>query len=321
MKFNNQGDIQSDFKIAVVIPAYKVKNKILKVIQEIGPEVTQIIVVDDACPQHSGKHVTKNCKDLRVKVMIHSKNMGVGGAVKTGYKEALENSADIIIKIDGDGQMNGSDIGKIIQPIIEGESDYAKGNRFYHLKSLNQMPVSRIIGNAILTLFSKISTGYWKISDPNNGFTAINSQTLNTLPLNKIHNRYFFESDMLFRLYCDRRVVKDIPIESKYGDENSSLSILHTILTFPYLHVRNFCKRFLYNYVLRDTSTATFELPCGLMLFLFGLIRGISTWLESQSTGVPSLTGTVVLSSISLILGLQLILSFINHDIANSPRK
>ena len=302
----------------VVIPCYKVKNQITAVLQSIKKDIA-VIVIDDACPENTGKFVEKNFKN--VKVLYNEKNLGVGGATKRGYEYAVQKEYDVIIKMDGDGQMDGRDIDKLIGPIIECKADYSKGNRFYNLNSLNQMPFVRIIGNAFLTFFAKISTGYWKISDPNNGFTAINIQALKTLPLDKIHNRYFFESDILFRLYCDHRIVKDIPLEAKYGDEQSSLSILHTILTFPFLHSRNFCKRFLYNYVLRDMSIATFELPIGLFLFGFGLFRGATTWLESKSSGLPSMTGTVVLSSISLILGVQLILSFVNYDILHSADK
>ena len=308
---------KQDLRIVVVIPCYKVKKQISEVLRSVKKNL-EIVVIDDACPEETGKFVEKNFK--HVKVLYNKKNLGVGGATKRGYEYALQNKFDVVIKMDGDGQMNGGDIDKIINPILNGTSDYSKGNRFHNLNSLNQMPFVRILGNALLTLFAKISTGYWKISDPNNGFTAINLQSLKTLPLDKIHNRYFFESDILFRLYCDNRYVKDIPLESKYGDEQSSLSILHTILTFPFLHARNFCKRFLYNYVLRDMSIATFELPIGLFLFCFGLFRGSTTWLESRASGLPSMTGTVVLSSISLVLGVQLILSFINYDIMQSAK-
>ena len=202
-------------KIAVVIPSYKVKAHILNVISSIGPEVDLIYVVDDKCPQESGNHVLMNNKDERVKVIFNDTNKGVGGAVMNGYQSAIADGAEIIIKIDGDGQMDPSLIVDFIRPIIDGEADYTKGNRFFNLESLASMPKIRLFGNAVLSLMTKLSSGYWNLFDPTNGYTAIHADIAKYLPFEKISNRYFFETDMLFRLNTLKAVVIDIPMEAK----------------------------------------------------------------------------------------------------------
>lgn len=170
-------------KIAVVIPSYRVSKEILRTVESIGSEVAHIIVVDDACPEYTGALVTANTKDPRVEVLFHVQNLGVGGATKTGYLRALELNADIVIKLDGDGQMDSSKIPEMVRLIIEGEGDYIKGNRFFDNDSVPSMPKHRIFGNLILSFLAKFSTGYWRIFDPNNGFTAISSTALKRFQL------------------------------------------------------------------------------------------------------------------------------------------
>jgi dolichol-phosphate mannosyltransferase len=203
-------------KIAVVIPCYKVKQYVLDVISSIGQEVGIIYCVDDACPENSGNFIAMNVKDPRVRVMYHSENQGVGGAVISGYRAALGDGADIIVKIDGDGQMDPALIPKMVLPIIENMADYTKGNRFFLLKYLKGMPIIRKAGNAALSLISKFSTGYWDIFDPTNGYTAIAASMASELQFDKISRRYFFESDMLFQLNILRAVVKDVPIKATF---------------------------------------------------------------------------------------------------------
>ena len=186
--------------IAVVIPCFKVKSLILDVIGEIGPEVNLIVVVDDCCPESSGEHVKKYCSDPRVHVFSNKKNLGVGGAVKAGYLFAMELGARIIVKVDGDNQMDAKMIPRFVEPLATFRADYCKGNRFYELESLEQMPKIRLIGNACLSFLNKLVSGYWNVMDPTNGYTAVHVDVLRRLPLDKISNRYFFESDMLFRL-------------------------------------------------------------------------------------------------------------------------
>jgi dolichol-phosphate mannosyltransferase len=307
--------------IAVVIPSYKVKEHILQVISRIGPEVEKIYVVDDKCPEQSGLFVKENCTDKRVEVIFNEINLGVGGATKAGYIKALEDGIQIVIKIDGDGQMDPSLIPLFIKPIQNGEADYVKGNRFADLRSLRQMPRIRIIGNSVLSLVNKFVNGYWNIMDPTNGYTAIHHTALKMLDLDRIANRYFFESDMLFRLGVIRAVVADIPMAASYGIEKSGLKISKVLFEFPPKYINRYYKRVFYNYFLRDFNVGTIQFVCGLIFFFGGLTFGIFHWIESIRETIPATPGTVMLAAFPAILGFQLLLSALQYDIRNIPKK
>jgi len=311
--------ISYKYKIAVVIPTYKVKAHILAVISSIGLECERIFVVDDKCPQNSGNFVVEHCKDPRVAVIFNEQNQGVGGAVMAGYKAAIEDGAEVIVKIDGDGQMDPELLLFFAQPLLNGEADYSKGNRFFDLESLQSMPKIRLFGNSVLSFMTKFSSGYWNLFDPTNGYTAIHASVAKRLPFDKISRRYFFETDMLFRLNTLRAVAIDIPMDAKYEDEVSSLKISDIMGDFLFKHLRNTWKRIFYNYYLRDMSLASIELPVGLLLILFGAVYGGYNWYQSSLLNVSAPTGTVVLSAITLLMGLQLLLAFIGYDIASVP--
>lgn len=311
---------RSDATLAVVIPCFRVRQQILGVLRAIGAEVDLIFVIDDACPEKSGELVESEITDPRVKVIYHSENKGVGGAVVTGYSAALEAGADIVVKLDGDGQMNPELIAKIAKPVLEGRADYAKGNRFDSLDSLSSMPKVRIFGNAILSIFSKISSGYWSITDPTNGFTAIHRSALESLRLDKLQRSYFFESDMLFRLNIANCVVSDVPMVAVYGSETSNLNIFKTVIEFPYRHSVNLMKRIFYRYYLREWNIGTFELPLGLLLVGFGLWFGITSFGSASAQGLATSPGQATGSALALILGVQLLLSFLAFDVQSEPR-
>ena len=308
-------------KISVVIPCYKVRSNILDVINKIDKSVDTIYIVDDSCPQETGDFIQINCNDKRIKIIKHQINQGVGGSVIAGYKESVKDGMDIVVKIDGDGQMDPALINDFIQPIINGEADYTKGNRFYNLEEILTMPKKRIFGNAVLSFINKISSGYWNIFDPTNGYTAIHTNLIKMLPLNKISKRYFFESDMLFRLNTLKAVVVDIPMHSNYGDESSNLKVRNILFEFLWKHTKNVFKRIFYNYYLRDMSVASFELPIGVILFFFGLIYGLNKWLYYLHNNLAAPTGTVVLPALSILIGLQFILAFISYDFITVPKK
>lgn len=308
-------------KIAVVIPCYKVSNHILHVLAAIGQEIDKIYVVDDFCPEGSGKLVGEMCRDSRVMIIFNGQNLGVGGAVIAGYKQAMIDEIDIVVKIDGDDQMDLSIINKFIQPIINKQADYVKGNRFYNIEYLVGMPFIRLIGNAVLSFMNKLSSGYWNLFDPTNGYTAISMKIASELSLDKISARYFFESDMLFRLNLVRAVVVDIPMRARYGGE---ISNLHITKIWPYFlkgHFKNFCKRIFYNYYLRDVSIASIELPLGIFFLTYGIIYGAYNWFLYSSAGLSTPAGTIMLSSVSVLVGIQFILAFINYDINTVPKR
>lgn len=306
--------------IAVVIPSYRVTRHILGVIAGIGPEVARIYVVDDKCPDGSGAFVRANCRDPRVTVVEHEQNQGVGGAVMTGYRAAIADGAAVIVKVDGDGQMDASLIPQFVAPILAGEADYTKGNRFFNLERIGSMPPMRLFGNAVLSFLTKLSSGYWDLFDPTNGYTAIHADAARYLPFDKISRRYFFETDMLFRLNTLGAVVTDVPMDAVYGDEVSNLKISRIVTEFAAKHVRNFFKRLFYNYYLRNMSLASIELPLGVASLLFGLIFGIVHWIGAERHNLATPAGTVMLAALPVIMGVQLILAFLAYDIASVPR-
>lgn len=306
-------------RVAVVLPCFRVRAHILGVIEKIGPEVSSIYVVDDHCPDESGNFVLENCVDPRVRVLKNPQNLGVGGAVMAGYQAAIVDGADIIVKVDGDGQMDPALLPRIIGPILRGQADYSKGNRFYDLTNIQKMPAVRLFGNAVLSFISKLSTGYWKTFDPTNGYTAIDARVAAHLPFRRISQRYFFETDMLFRLNTLRAVVVDVPMDAHYGDEVSNLKIRQIIGEFLGKHVRNFFKRIFYNYFLRDVSLASLELLVGFGLLSFGVIFGLVHWHGAAVSGEVTPTGTIMLAALPVLSGLQFLLAFFAYDISSTP--
>jgi len=308
--------------IAVILPSYKVKEHIRNVVETIPDFIDYIIIVDDKCPEGSGKYVESFCSASdRIKIVYHEVNKGVGGAVISGYKLALELNVDIAVKMDGDGQMNPDYIQQLVDPIIQNKADYTKGNRFYDFKALKKMPAIRLFGNSILSFLLKVASGYWNIMDPTNGFTAINREAIESLNFDKISNRYFFESDMLVNLNICNKVVKDVNIPAFYGDEKSSMNIKSIVLKFPFLLCRRFSKRILLKYFIYDFNMASVYTLVGLPMLLFGAGFGIYRWIYGVMHGVENSTGTVMLSVLPLILGVQFILQAISIDIHSVPKK
>ena len=307
-------------QVHVVIPAYRVEPQILDVLSRLGKEIHKVWVVDDNCPNGSGELVQAKNKDKRVSVIFNRENLGVGGATVAGYRKALENGADIVVKVDGDGQMHPEDIPTLIKPILLGEVDYTKGNRFDSLQELKNMPWLRILGNAALSLLSKASSGYWSVNDPTNGFTAVHLSALERVDFEKLSRRYFFESDMLFRLNLAGAVVRDVSLPARYGAEVSGLRISRVIFEFPWKHARNHAKRIGYRYYLREWSVGSIELVAGLGLLGTGAVFGVSSTLSAFERSQAITAGQVTFASLTIILGFQLLLSFIGYDIQSEPK-
>ena len=306
-------------KIAVVFPCYRVKDYILGVLDDIPNMIDRIYIIDDACPQQSGDYVARHRTDERLTIIYHEDNQGVGGAVISGYRQAIKDDCKIVVKIDGDGQMNMEYLPDLLAPILTGQADYTKGNRFFQLEYLKEMPWLRLFGNSSLSLISKISSGYWNIMDPTNGYTAIHHASLRLLPLDKLHKRYFFESDLIFRLNIIRAVVQDIPMPARYADIQSNLNLIAILASFPFLHLTRFCKRFFYTYLLRDFNAGTILMISGTVLSLGGGLFGGYHWYQSIVTGQTASSGTVMLAALPLLTGIQLLISALNFDIANIP--
>jgi glycosyltransferase involved in cell wall biosynthesis len=310
----------SDPQIAVVLPCYRSKGYVLDVIGRIGPEAFLIVAVDDACPDGTGDHIKASCVDRRVEVVRNELNLGVGGAVIHGYRVALERGADIVVKIDSDGQMDPALLMQIVHPILAGHADYTKGNRFFNIEDVRAMPKVRLFGNAGLSFLTKLSSGYWNIFDPTNGYTAIHRIALEMLPLDKIDRRFFFESDMLFRLNIAGAVVIDVPIRASYGSERSNLRAGRALVPFLLKNLRNFLKRLFYRYYLRDLNIGSLEMLGGTVLLSFGLLFGVTQWISAAAKGVTASAGTVMLAGLPILVGVQMILGFFAFDFMAVPR-
>jgi len=306
--------------IAVVIPAYNESKHIADVIAGIPSEVEHVIVVDDGSTDNTVE-VVRQADDPRICLIQHGHNQGVGGAVCSGYKRALQLGADIIVKLDGDGQMDASNISRLVWPLVRGEADYCKGARFYERAALQGMPKLRLVGNLVLSFLTKLVSGYWSTLDPANGFTAIHRRSVEQLPLDEINRGFFFETDMLIHLYYLQAVVADVRMPARYVDERSKLNPLKVACTFPGRLTMAFTKRILWRYFIYDVTASSIFLIAGIMLMLGGFSFGAFRWVVSGTTGQVATTGTVMLSVVPLLLGFQLLLQVIVLDISNVPKK
>ena len=305
--------------IFVVIPIYNESRHISDVLKQIPEEVQQIVVVDD-CSEDNSSEIVLSEKDERVKLIRHEKNIGVGGAMVTGYKYSLKAGADIVVKIDGDGQMDPAEIPRVVSPIRNGEADYTKGFRFYNLENIRQMPITRLIGNIILSFLAKITSGYWNIFDPTNGYTAIHRVALSRINLNGLNQGYFFETDMLARLYRIHAVVRDVQISNRYGPEVSNLNPLHVSLKFPYLLAKAFVMRILWRYFVADFTPVSLFILLGFPMFLYGAGFGLYSWVVNAKASIATPLGTIMLAVVPLFFGFQFLLQSLVLDINSVPK-
>lgn len=303
-----------------MIPSFKVHETIKEVVLSLPETISHIIVVDDKCPYGSGKEAEK-ANRKNVVVLYHEANQGVGGAMVTGYRKALELGCDVVIKIDGDGQMDPKQIDRLVEPLLRNEADYTKGNRFINLATLRTMPKVRLFGNSILSFLVKISSGYWDIMDPTNGYTAIHRGVLRNLNLEKLSKRYFFESDMLIKLNIINAVVKDVNIPARYGSEASSLSIRKVLAQFPFKLMAGLMKRVALKYFVYDFNMASVYLIVGLPMFIVSILFGVREWVDSIMSGIPRTAGTIMLVALPVIVSFQMLLQAIQIDINSVPRK
>jgi dolichol-phosphate mannosyltransferase len=305
--------------IAVAIPAYKVATQIGGVIAAMPECVDHIYVVDDASPDDIAAQIEK-LNDPRVELLRHEKNQGVGGATSTGMQRALSAGCDIVVKCDGDGQMNPADIPRLLQPLLNGAADHAKGSRFHHFRALNQMPKWRFVGNIGLTFLTKMASGYWNVLDPVNGFLATRADVLRSIQLSKISRRYFFETDLLIRLNIVEARVADVPLPARYGDESSALSVSRALFAFPPRLLAGLVRRIFWRYLFYDVSPIAIFAFLGVLFLGFGVLFGSYQWLHHAQSGIATPIGTVILAALPCILGFDLLLQAIVLDIQNTPR-
>ncbi len=306
--------------IVVVIPAYCVAKQIEKVLSQIPSFVSHIVVVND-CSTDDTAEVVRKCKDQRIHLINLETNQGVGGATLRGYAAAVELGASVIVKIDGDDQMDPAYLADLIWPVVSRQADYCKGNRFMHPEELKSMPWVRRLGNIGLSFLTKLASGYWDIFDPTNGYTAISAAIVPLLDRAHLDRRYFFESSLLIELGVRRAVVKDVYMPARYGLETSALSEVKALWSFPFRLLAGTLRRITALYFVRDFGIFSVLLVTGIVACLAGTLWGAYHWGLSIAYDKPASTGTVMLAVLPIILGVQFLLQAIFIDIQNVPAK
>jgi len=306
-------------RVTVVVPAYNVAPHIQQVLKTIPEFVDEVVVVDD-CGSDGTSQLLAQVTDPRVVVLKHECNQGVGGAMVTGFKRALKDGSELIVKMDGDGQMDPQYVSALLDPLVEEGYAYAKGNRFLDNVQLRDMPTLRLLGNYGLTFLTKLSSGYWHVFDPQNGYVSIKNDALAMIDLDHLAKRYFFENDMLVHLNIFGIRVKDVPIPARYGLEQSSMKVSSVLFTFPWYLFKRFWYRVYQRHILRNFSPIALLWVSGIPLFVWGFLFGAFTWAKSSLLGQVATTGTVMLSVLPLLMGFQLILQAIILEIQESPK-
>lgn len=300
-------------KIAVAIPCYKVEQHLQQVIAGLPPFIDSILLVDDCSPDGTPALVDRLADGSRIVAIHHPQNKGVGGAMKTAFRKAMEMEADVVVKLDGDGQMDASYIAPLVEA-LEG-ADFAKGNRLFNRQMLRRMPAIRRIGNMGVGFMVKAASGYWNVSDPVNGFFAIRTKTLRQMDLDRVADRYFFESSMLIEMHYTGAHISEVNMPAIYGDEHSNLSVGKTFFSFPPRLIAAWLRRLHLSYFVYDFNICSLYILVGLPSFLFGLIFGLCEWIHYASISSPSPTGTIMVAVLTFILGFQMLLSAAQYDI------
>lgn len=312
----------NDYKIAVSIPYYNSSKQICLVVSKLPDYIHTVIIVDDKSQEIIDKTSIEAAVNIQTQLVFlqNEVNLGVGGASKKGFQYAIDNKFDFVIKVDSDDQMDTSFLPELLQPLIKNKAEMAKGNRFRDLNSLKKMPLTRRIGNLFLSFLTKIATGYWNNFDPTNGFIAIKTATLKEIDFSKLSNRYFFETSLIAQLYFVKARIKDVAMPAIYADEKSSMKVWKMPIIFSTSLLKVFIKRIVKEYFLYDFNIASLYLIIGFPLFIFGVIYGIYNWIYYSSIHILAPTGTIMLVTLSIILGFQLLLQAIQYDIINAPK-
>jgi glycosyltransferase involved in cell wall biosynthesis len=291
-------------RVAVVIPAYNEEQLLAPTVEGIPSFVDRVYVVDD----HSTDGTLERARglpDQRVRVLEHEQNQGVGAAIVTGYQQALEERIDVTAVMAADNQMDPDDLLHLCEPVARGELDYAKANRLFTGQAWQLIPRYRYLGNAALSLLTKIASGYWHIADSQSGYTAVSLEYLELLDLDRIYKRYGFPNDMLVHLNVWNARVRDIPSRPIYGvGERSGIRLRKVVPAISWLLMKGFFWRMREKYVIRDFHPLVFFYMFGFLMTVLGLGLGIAeVVLRIQGNAVSA--GTVVLVALLLIFGSQ----------------
>ncbi len=308
----------SSIRTAVVLPAHNEAPHIADVIAKVPAWVERIIVVDDASTDGTAEAV-EGIADPRVRLVRHESNTGVGGAMVTGYRAAIEQGFDLVAKMDADGQMRGDELERLVEPFRLGMADYVKGNRFYFRNATLGMPATRTFGNSALSFMTKLASGYWHVFDSQCGFTVASVPFLELLDLDQIARDYFFENDMLIRMNSLNARVVDVPISTIYGAEVSGISITRVLWSFPPRLLGGGLRRFWRKNLVTDFGPIAILTVAGTLLAVFGAAFGAYHWWLSVHTGTAATTGTVMVAVLPLVLGIQSLIQAFSMSVSASP--
>ncbi len=290
-------------RVAVVVPAFDEERLIGTTLAGMPEFVDHVFVVDDASNDATAERA-RSSGDARVEVISHERNQGVGAAILTGYRRALAAGIDITCVMAGDNQMDPADLEAIAGPVARGEADYAKANRLFTGRAWELIPHTRYLGNAVLSLLTKIASGYWHVADSQSGYTAIAGETLELLDLNRIYERYGFPNDMLVHLNVINARVRDVPSRPVYGVGESSGIRLHRVVpSISWLLTKAFFWRMREKYVIRDFHPLVFFYVFGLLFLAIGAALGLTVTVL-RILGNELTVATVVLVALLLIAGL-----------------
>ena len=290
-------------RVAVVVPAFDEERLIGTTLSGIPDFVDRVLVIDDASRDGTAERARAS-GDPRVEVVSHERNQGVGAAILTGYRRALEEGIDVTCVMAGDNQMDPADLEAIAGPVARGEVDYAKANRLFTGRAWELMPHTRYLGNAVLSLLTKIASGYWHVADSQSGYTAIGRSTLELLDLDRVYARYGFPNDMLVHLNVVNARVRDVPSRPIYGvGETSDIRLRRVIPAISWLLTKAFFWRMREKYVIRDFHPLVFFYVFGLLFSLLGLVLGATVTIL-RFLGNELTVATVVLVALLLIAGL-----------------
>jgi len=307
--------------VGVVVPAYDEAGHVGEVIETMPRYVDRIYAIDDASTdgtweeireharRRNGRSTTRNGtgekgEETRVVPIRHERNRGAGAAVKTGYARALDDGIDVVAVMDGDGQMDPAHLERVIEPVAAGEVTYAKGNRLRSSRDYASMSRWRLFGNLLLTMLTRVSSGYWELSDPQNGFTAISNEGLRIVRFDRLYDRYGFLNDLLFALNVNRQPIADVAHPARYGDERSTIRYSTFVPRLSALIARNFLKRIGRSYVLRRFHPLAACYALGTVVLLAGVAAG---GYSLSSAAVDTFLGGMV-SFVVATLGVTLVL-------------
>jgi glycosyltransferase involved in cell wall biosynthesis len=297
-------------RVGVVVPAYDEETQIATVIDSMPKFVDRVIVVDD-CSRDSTLEICRRYEAKskgRLSVIAQPANAGVGAAIKAGYRKAIDEGLDVVAVMAGDGQMDPADLPALLDPVVSGEADYSKANRLFTGEAWKKTPPVRYFGNSVLSMLTKIASGYWHVADSQSGYTAISKKALLSLDLDRIYPSYGYPNQLLVDLNINNQRVRDVPLHPRYGiGERSSMKVWKVIPVVSLLLLRGFAYRLLAKYVIRDFHPLVFFYFLGIVFVVVGGALGILETALKLFTGEIALA-TIVLVALLLISGLQFLL-------------